>query len=751
MSSPSAPSLAAFAAVAYLSLLPALVAEDEVPTPDYATPVPYDYDTGTLRNPTAHLAPVHSHIVQIPGVPSLRVFFEEVDLDEASYLVVTSLSDGHHHVMSNDELVKWSHTTAYFNGDAVQLDLFLAPGARGSYRIDHALVGIAGVTTETICGSTDDRVPSNDNRSMRMLNGSGTSACSGWLASADDCVLSAGHCFPTFASVAEVNVPLSNPNGSFNHPPPQDQFPVDQNSLSWTNGGPGNDWAVAKLFTNNIGQSASTLYGFFPLATASATVGTTVRLTGYGSDSGTANQTNQTHTGPLTSTGSSYTYQVDTTGGNSGSVVYNDATGDAIAIHTHGGCSSTGGSNLGTRLVTNSGFNNAFDSTCAQGDPGPPTAALDSDVTSAVAGQTVFFTDESTGIPSAWTWDFDGDGITDSTAENPSFQYDVAGTFNVTLTVSNSFGSDTKTEIAYITVIPSAPVTLPYTQDWTGGLPTDGSWIFQSSTPNGSISAGSNGTPSPASGGPGLLMASAQDGAVVTNEASLLFRLPAGSVTLRYQFKEFSDEADPEDGLFLSNGTTEVQLVSHQNGQNTWALVQVDVGTAAQSAGFAVNEVLRLIFRQRDNFPIPTDGHAIDDIVFDGDGASFTATPGVLSASFGGTIQFTINAGGSSANDIYAIVGSASGTSPGFNAQGFAIPLNPDPWFFLTVTQPSSPPLSGFVGVLDANGQGSGQLTLPPGAAGSLVGLVFDHLYATVTAGGTILTVSDTASFLVIP
>lgn len=39
-----------------------------------------------------------------------------------------------------------------------------------------------------------------------------------------------------------------------------------------------------------------------------------------------------------------------TQGGNSGSPVIHEETGHAIGIHTHGGCSATGGSNTGTRI-----------------------------------------------------------------------------------------------------------------------------------------------------------------------------------------------------------------------------------------------------------------------------------------------------------------------------------------------------------------------------------------------------------------
>jgi PKD repeat protein len=54
---------------------------------------------------------------------------------------------------------------------------------------------------------------------------------------------------------------------------------------------------------------------------------------------------------------------------------------------------------------------------------------------------TVSFTDQSRGNPTEWLWEF-GDGAT-STEQNPSHTYSAAGSYNITLTVTNAYGSDT--------------------------------------------------------------------------------------------------------------------------------------------------------------------------------------------------------------------------------------------------------------------------------------------------------------------
>lgn len=72
------------------------------------------------------------------------------------------------------------------------------------------------------------------------------------------------------------------------------------------------------------------------------------------------------------------------------------------------------------------------------------------------AGQTVIFTDASTGSPTSWSWNF-GDGGT-STASSPSHTYTVSGVFTVSLTATNAGGWDTMTKTIVVAAAPSAPV-----------------------------------------------------------------------------------------------------------------------------------------------------------------------------------------------------------------------------------------------------------------------------------------------------
>ncbi|HDH13468.1 MAG TPA: choice-of-anchor D domain-containing protein [Nitrospirae bacterium] len=84
-----------------------------------------------------------------------------------------------------------------------------------------------------------------------------------------------------------------------------------------------------------------------------------------------------------------------------------------------------------------------------------PTADFTASPTSGLAPLTVNFTDNSTGYdqPLSYEWDFDNDGVIDSTVQNPSYTYNTAGTYTVSLTATDSDGSaDSLTRTDYITV-----------------------------------------------------------------------------------------------------------------------------------------------------------------------------------------------------------------------------------------------------------------------------------------------------------
>jgi len=122
---------------------------------------------------------------------------------------------------------------------------------------------------------------------------------------------------------------------------------------------------------------------------------------------------------------------------------------------------------------------------------GAPVADFTGAPLSGDAPLTVNFSNSSTGSITSYSWSF-GDGGT-SAAENPSYEYDADGLYNVSLTVVGPGGSNTKTRTGYIAVgdIPgpdvdfsadplsgSAPLLVAFTDLTSGTSLSAWSWEF---------------------------------------------------------------------------------------------------------------------------------------------------------------------------------------------------------------------------------------------------------------------------------
>ncbi len=126
----------------------------------------------------------------------------------------------------------------------------------------------------------------------------------------------------------------------------------------------------------------------------------------------------------------------------------------------------------------------------SEGGGDTPIADFTADITSGEAPLTVYFTDQSENDPTTWQWDFGDDGT--STQQNPSHTYNTDGSYTVTLTATNEFGSDVETKTNYIVVSPgdipiaeftatpttgNAPLTVSFT-DQSENDPTCWQWGF---------------------------------------------------------------------------------------------------------------------------------------------------------------------------------------------------------------------------------------------------------------------------------
>jgi hypothetical protein len=331
---------------------------------------PYSLESGYYNGTgesgaSAELA--FSGSITVPDAPWLSISFSKAYLGEGSYLIIRSLYDDHWQKLDEVSIKQWNYFSAFFNGGELEVNLYVAPEDKHiSFSIEELIVGDhADDGLESICGTTDDRELSNQQATGRLLN----VGCTGWIIP-NGKIVSAGHCLSNAGSVnvLQFNVPPSLPNGTIQHPGPEDQYSADVASRVFVNGGVGNDWGVFEVFPNSVTnlmpiQAQGT---YWPLIQDLGP--DSIRITGYGVASGVRNQVQQTHVGPnWGSSGTTMRYRTDTTGGNSGSPVIDEATGRAVGVHTHGGCTSTGGNNSGTSF-----FSTAFWAAVDQGAGGCP-------------------------------------------------------------------------------------------------------------------------------------------------------------------------------------------------------------------------------------------------------------------------------------------------------------------------------------------------------------------------------------------
>lgn len=83
----------------------------------------------------------------------------------------------------------------------------------------------------------------------------------------------------------------------------------------------------------------------------------------------------------------------------------------------------------------------------------PPEAQFTAVPTTGCVPIEVQFVDLSEGEVDTWEWDFDNDGLVDSTLQNPQYTYSEPGTYTISLTVSGPGGSDSEIKIEYLEFI----------------------------------------------------------------------------------------------------------------------------------------------------------------------------------------------------------------------------------------------------------------------------------------------------------
>lgn len=162
-------------------------------------------------------------------------------------------------------------------------------------------------------------------------------------------------------------------------------------------------------------------------------------------------------------------------------------------------------------------------------------------------------------------------------------------------------------------------------------------------------------------------------------------------------------------------------------------LIGFAVGTASfdlAGTGLSSTRYLRIVDESGAPSNAPLAGMELDAVtILNGSGPrSLDVDVGQISLATGGTQNLSLE--GPKAGELYAILGSITGTSPGFvlPASFTTMPLNVDAYFNMRASFPNAL-MQGSVGFLDGNGQAAASFDLPAGLSPVLTGLSFTHSF----------------------
>jgi PKD repeat protein len=321
----------------------------------------------------------------------------------------------------------------------------------------------------------------------------------------------------------------------------------------------------------------------------------------------------------------------------------------------------------------------------------PPVASFTASPTAVCTGQTVTFTNTSTGSPTSYAWTFPGGTPASSTAANPTVTYAAAGTYDVTLIATNAAGSDTETQTAYITVsaIPSAPGSI------TGAT---------------TVCSGTTGNVYSITAVPGA--------------SSYVWTVPAGAT------------------ITSGQGTTSATVTMGSTSGN------ISV-TATNTCGTSSAASLALTINTAPAVPGAISGTSSLCSGTTGNVYSITAVPGATSYVWTVPSGATITAGqgttsatvtmGSTSGNVSVTATNSCGTS---GAATFAVSIIPTPTITLgTIVNPTACGLSN--GSITVNGSGTGIVSWTGSAAGNSGSVSLPYTISTLTAGAYSISFSN--------
>lgn len=131
--------------------------------------------------------------------------------------------------------------------------------------------------------------------------------------------------------------------------------------------------------------------------------------------------------------------------------------------------------------------------------------------------------------------------------------------------------------------------------------------------------------------------------------------------------------------------------------------------------------------------------------------AGLTADAASVSVGTGGQQVLSLQTGPELAGAIYWVLGTQSGTSPGFDlGGGVLLPLSFDSYFQLTLAEPNSGALVNTQGVLDGLGNGQASVSLGANQLPQLAGITLHHAFVAIL-GDTAEYASNAVSLELLP
>ncbi len=186
--------------------------------------------------------------------------------------------------------------------------------------------------------------------------------------------------------------------------------------------------------------------------------------------------------------------------------------------------------------------------------------------TSILVGETVAFTDLSTGDPINWLWTFDGGNPQESSVRNPRVTYEDPGKYSVTLVASNAGNSDVEIKTEFIQVF--SFVTASFTiadsvvnqgsnvsfTDNSSGEPSTWNWEFAGGTPTSSTEQ----NPTVTYSEPGIYEVSLTSSNQLSSDSRIknIVILPTRGLVLHLPFSGNADDITGNENHGIINGAS---------------------------------------------------------------------------------------------------------------------------------------------------------------------------------------------------